>query len=69
MLDNDKLRRTTLAHLMSLYAEDGDNFVRRTFTNNISTIKAKDITLIYLQQVLGPSLEQWNQEIGFCHGE
>ena len=63
MLDNDKLRRTTLAHLMSLYAEDGDNFVRRTFTNNISTIKAKDITLIYLQQVLGPSLEQWNVKV------
>ena len=60
MLDEDKLRGTTLSKLMTTFIDDGDNFIRHTFTTNISTVKVKDITLIYLQQVLGTSHKQWD---------
>ena len=60
MLDEDKLRGNTLSNLMTTFIDDGDNFISHTFTTNISTVKVKDITLVYLQQVLGPSHKQWN---------
>ena len=37
-----------------------DQFVQSIFTSQYLTAKASSITFIYLQQILGPSLKEWN---------
>ena len=45
---------------MERFASNTDLFVQSLFTSQVLTAKAATITFIYLQQILGPSLKDWN---------